>query len=417
MVWFRNDLRLHDHAPLYTATQQEAEILPIYIYEHIHNSFSEYGFKKTGPFRQYFIWESVHNLRCNLRSIGSELIVRTGNPLEIIPYLVKKYHLSHVYTQSLSAPDERNTEKKLDSLLFTLDCQLTLFPGETLYHISDLPFTIPSVPDVFTKFRIKVEKECTPPPLFPKPQKINTITHILPGEIPELQTYHTFDMFKGGETFAESRLNDYIWKTSSIAKYFETRNQLWGKNYASQLSPWLALGCISPRTMYYEIKKFEIERIQNKSTYWLYFELLWRDFFKFQVYKYKSAFFKPEGIKNARINSSYDAEKVSSWIDGTTENDLVNACMLQLKKTGFISNRARQITASYFIHNLKQPWIIGASWFESILIDYDACSNYGNWAYIAGQGNDPKNQRIFNMDIQEKKFDPERKYIQYWKSN
>jgi deoxyribodipyrimidine photo-lyase len=221
--------------------------------------------------------------------------------------------------------------------------------------------------------------------------------------------------FVGGETAALNRLNEYLWQNEGILKYKETRNELLGKNFSSRFSPWLALGCISPKRIYQEIRKFERERKANESTYWLIFELLWRDFFRLMGKKYKNQIFKPQGprnIKNTRLNS--DMHCFQKWADGETGVPFIDANMRELNQTGFMSNRGRQVVASFLSKDLKLNWLLGAEYFESNLIDYDVCSNYGNWNYIAGVGSDPREDRMFNIQTQMAKYDAAGTFVKYW---
>jgi deoxyribodipyrimidine photo-lyase len=191
-----------------------------------------------------------------------------------------------------------------------------------------------------------------------------------------------------------------------------------GADYSSKFSPWLALGSISPRFIYAEIKKYEKQFGANDSTYWLVFELLWRDFFRFMFKKYQTKFFLYEGIKTEKVNSKSLNEKLlNQWIIGETPSDFINANMLELQLTGFMSNRGRQNVASYFCNELNMDWRIGAAYFEQQLIDYDVCSNWGNWAYLAGVGNDPRGHRYFNIEKQAADYDKKMKFRKWWLDN
>jgi deoxyribodipyrimidine photo-lyase len=188
-----------------------------------------------------------------------------------------------------------------------------------------------------------------------------------------------------------------------------------GEDYSSKFSAWLALGCISPRFIYQELKKYEIEFGTNDSTYWLVFELLWRDYFRFMMKKYQSKFFQSAGIKNNNTRKvNYDSQKLQDWIEGTTGINFVDANMIELKLTGFMSNRGRQNVASYLCNDLKLDWRLGAAYFEQQLIDYDVCSNWGNWAYLAAVGNDPRDNRYFNIEKQSQIYDKNKEYRNLW---
>ncbi len=221
--------------------------------------------------------------------------------------------------------------------------------------------------------------------------------------------------FKGGEEQALKRLHYYFQETKLVLNYKNTRNELIGGDYSSKFSPYLAFGCISPRKIYHELKIFEGNNVANESTYWLIFELLWRDYFRFLMKKHQNKFFLSNGLKTGHTtNAKIDHKKIQQWINGETGIDFIDANMLELKLTGFMSNRGRQNVASYFCHDLNLDWRFGAAYFEQQLIDYDVCSNWGNWAYLAGVGNDPREKRIFNIEKQSKDYDPKFSYRKLW---
>ena len=188
-----------------------------------------------------------------------------------------------------------------------------------------------------------------------------------------------------------------------------------GGDYSSKFSAYLAQGCLSPKMIYQELKKYERERGDNKSTYWLFFELLWRDYFRFMMKKYNNKFFQQAGIQNKGITvNKHNINQLNNWINGNTGVDFVDANMLELQQTGFMSNRGRQNVASYFCNDLKLDWRFGAAYFEQQLIDYDVCSNWGNWAYLAGVGNDPRGNRYFNIEKQASDYDKNKTFRNLW---
>ena len=162
------------------------------------------------------------------------------------------------------------------------------------------------------------------------------------------------------------------------------------------------------------MKKYESEVDKNDSTYWLYFELIWRDFFKYVSMQHKDKFFSKDGIYGDNKEWSTDTEILSNWINGKTNEPFVNANMIELLETGFMSNRGRQNVANYLTKELKIDWRIGAEYFESMLIDYDVHSNYGNWLYNAGIGNDSMPFRKFNPRLQSERYDPNKLYEKTW---
>jgi deoxyribodipyrimidine photo-lyase len=423
IVWFKTDLRLHDNETLAKAIVQSEQIIPVYCFDDSHFETTKYGFKKTGSFRAQFLLESLQDLDANLRALGSGLLILKGNPEVEIPKIVQEYKVKKVFAKREVAYEEKQTEKRVQDELFKLRCELETFSTSTLYHAEDLPFAIKNIPDVFTKFRKRTEQDATVRAIFKKTAKIPSPV------IPEMQLltlsalgleFSVIDsrapiQFKGGATEFHKRVQHYFYETKCLSNYKETRNGMVGANYSSKFSPWLAMGCVSPRAIYHEIKKYEAEFGANESTYWLVFELLWRDFFRFMFKKHQTKFFLYSGITTDTVNSKSLNEKLlSQWINGSTNSDFINANMLELKQTGFMSNRGRQNVASYFCNELNMDWRIGADYFESQLIDYEVCSNWGNWAYLAGVGNDPRGHRYFNIEKQASDYDKDKSYRNLW---
>lgn len=423
IVWFKTDLRVTDNEALCKAIAENDHIIPVYCFDDSHFETTSYGFKKTGNLRTQFLLESLTDLDKNLRQLGSGLIILRGKPEEELPKIVELNRSRKLYAKREVAYEEKQTERLVQKALNKVHCELDTFSTSTLYIAEDLPVSIKNIPDVFTVFRKMLEKESKVRKALPKPLAINS------PEIPALTLPSLEDLglefteidsraaitFKGGETEAMKRLDHYFYKTKSLSVYKETRNGMVGADYSSKFSAWLAHGCISPRYIYKEIRKYESENGANESTYWLIFELLWRDFFRFMFKKHQTKFFLYSGIKTDKVNSKSLNEKLlSQWINGATPSDFINANMIELQKTGFMSNRGRQNVASYFCNELNMDWRYGAAYFEEHLIDYDVCSNWGNWAYLAGVGNDPRGHRYFNIEKQANDYDKNKAFRNLW---
>ena len=196
--------------------------------------------------------------------------------------------------------------------------------------------------------------------------------------------------------------------------YKERRNELDGWENSSKFSPWLANGNLSVRQICFNLNNYEQKSGANESTYWLFFELLWRDYFQWYAHLYGKRLFAFQGIKQQKPLTSFYPERFRKWCSGNTPYPLVNACMKQLNATGFMSNRGRQIVASCLVNELAVDWRYGAAYFEQQLLDYDVASNWGNWQYLAGVGADPRGKRHFDLDKQTRQYDPEGLFINKW---
>lgn len=422
LIWFKTDLRLTDNETVVKAIAQNDQVIPVYCLDENHFKNTPFGFKKTGSFRAQFLLESLVNLDQNLRKLGSGLLVIKGRPEIELPKIAQLYKAKKVYAKREVAFEEKQNEERVQKELFRLGCQFETLSTSTLYHAEDLPFSIKDIPDVFTNFRKKTEKESIIRPIFNKPTEISS-PQIPILELPDLEEFglekKMMDKraalhFKGGESEAIKRLNHYFYETKCLSKYKETRNEMAGPNYSSKFSAWLAMGCISARYIHNEIKKYETQFGANDSTYWLEFELLWRDFFRFMFKKHKTKLFQPSGILGKIKSSAINQKLLDQWMNGQTGVDFIDANMIELKLTGFMSNRGRQNAASYLINDLKLDWRLGAAYFEEQLIDYDVSSNWGNWAYLAGVGNDPRTNRYFDSDKQANDYDKSKVFRNLW---
>jgi deoxyribodipyrimidine photo-lyase len=329
----------------------------------------------------------------------------------------------------IQAPEEMQALALLKQAGLTVHAELE----STMIAVRDLPFSPDAMPDQFTQFRNKIEKAKY---LFTEP--VSAPSHIPPlpvdfkqsDLIPSTQTSiraesliqstdhphssfpHYRDAYRGGATAAEGHLRQYLARALPHT-YKATRNQLHGVDYSSKLSPWLALGSISARSVMKQLKQFESEQGANEGSYWLWFELLWRDYFRVLHLKYGKQLYCASGL-NQSEKPIHNARGFQHWCTGTTGESIVDAGMRELKATGYLSNRLRQVVASYLIYDLHSDWRAGAAWFESQLLDYDVYSNQGNWLYIAGRGTDPRGGRRFNPQKQAQDHDANGSYRALW---
>ncbi|KAK4854442.1 hypothetical protein QYF36_023900 [Acer negundo] len=446
IVWFRNDLRVLDNEALFKAWFSSEMVLPVYCVDpRLFQTTYHFGFPKTGALRGQFLIECLADLRKNLMYRGLNLMIQHGKPEEIIPSLAKSFGAHTVYAQKETCSEEVNVEnmvrKRLGKLVLSSSSSsslpskdkfvdlnsskspmLQLIWGTTMYHLDDIPFNSNSIPDVYTQFRKSVEakskvRSCIkiPASLGPPPTVEDW------GCVPSVdqlglqsQMVSKGMKFVGGESAALGRVYEYFWKKDLLRVYKETRNGMLGPDYSTKFSPWLASGSLSPRYIYEEVKRYERERQANDSTYWVLFELIWRDYFRFVSLKYGNALFHLGGPRKVEHKWSQDQKLFESWRDGCTGYPLIDANMKELTATGFMSNRGRQIVCSFLVRDMGIDWRMGAEWFETCLLDYDPCSNYGNWTYGAGVGNDPREDRYFSIPKQAQTYDPEGEYVAYW---
>ena len=421
LIWFTNNLRVHDNEVLATATTNHENVIAVYFFDPRHFEVSSFGFRKTEKYRAKFLIETIEDLRQNLENLNITLLVFQEQPERTIRSLCETYNVDSIYLQKEWTKEETEIINQVEGSI-PKSVKTHEFYSQLLYHPNDIEITRENIPEVFTVFRKKIEKtveiraEAVVKPM-PNQNLIENSSLIPTLEDLGFSSFETHPNsafpFQGGETNALKRLDQYFFDSKKLGVYKKTRNGLVGNDYSSKFSPWLANGSLSAKTVYWKVKEFEKEHFKNDSTYWLIFELIWRDYFKYISMKHGNKIFKLEGILDKKYDWSSDSSLISNWINGNTSEPFVNANIKELKKTGWMSNRGRQNVASFFAKDLKLDWRIGAAYFESMLIDYDVHSNYGNWMYTSGVGNDPRDRK-FNIKMQAERYDTNFKFRNLW---
>jgi deoxyribodipyrimidine photo-lyase len=403
-------------------------------------AISPFKSHKTGSFRSNFLLESAANLRENLRSLGNELHVYYERPEVILPQLARQVNTPgsklSIFCQKEPMSEEKLVEEEVRKSVAGLAEVIAVEGNQNLYHPSEVRKVFKrdnyaDLMDTFTPVKEKLERNCRVSSLLPIVHTLPPAPAVLPinsqgvGYMPSISELG-FDAsscvpdprgvmrFDGGESAAMNRIKTWIFEEDNLKEYFDIRNGMLGQRYSSKLSPYLAYGCISPRQIYHAVKDYEASKhISNKSTYWLIFELIWRDFYFFLGSKYGNDLFKLGGAHRVTSKTwSRDEEVIQRWKTGMTGQPLVDANMRELLATGWMSNRGRQIVASYLVLDLNIDWRIGADHFESLLLDHDVTSNYGNWNAAAGLTGGRVNR--FNIVKQSKDYDPAGEYIKHW---
>ncbi|MFD1515174.1 DASH family cryptochrome [Halomarina rubra] len=425
LVWVRRDLRVHDNPTLASAANDD--VVPVYVHDPRTVGEGRYGPQRVGPYRARFLHESLSDYRQTLRSKGADLLVRRGAPEEVVPELVETVGADTVHLQTMPATEEFGVENATREALRGAGVETERFWTHTLYHVEDLASDVEEVADTFTTWR-KVTESRQVRNQAPTPETLSladAAATLDSGDLPTVDEFGPWDEgdadpddrsvlpFEGGESAGRERVHDYVWEGDHLREYKETRNGLLGADYSSKFSPWLAVGALSPRFLHDEVRRYEDRRVSNESTYWLLFELMWRDFFQFQFVKHGAGFFSATGIRAVEREWPGGDDRFERWAAGETGVPFVDANMRELNETGYLSNRGRQNVASFLVDWLEVDWRRGAAYFEARLVDYDVCSNWGNWAYQAGVGNDSRNM-YFNVLKQADDYDADGEYVRRW---
>jgi len=426
IVWFRNDLRLHDNEALTDALQAAEEVVPVYIFDtRLFQHHTPSGFPKTGKFRAQFILESVADLRQQLRALGNDLYIRVGLPEEELFDLARQLKSSWVFCNRERTREEVAVQDALEQKLWSVGQEIIYSRGKMLYYTQDLPFPVTHSPDSFTSFRKEVERYVAIREPLPRPEAIPPSSIPLEmGAIPKLEDFghqpfeidpRTAIQFVGGETEGLRQLEYYFEGTQLIKEFKETRDYLIGRDYSTKFSAWLSQGCLSPKKIYQAIRNFESRFGKNEGTAALFNSLLWRDYFRLMAKKHGERIFERGGISGeADRNWKDDPQLFKLWQEGRTGVPFIDANMREIAATGYMSNRGRQNTASFLVKDLKVNWQLGAEYFESLLVDYDPASNYGNWNFLAGVGLDKREERHYNILSQAHRYDPNGDYVKLW---
>ncbi|KAI9892420.1 MAG: hypothetical protein M1814_001377 [Vezdaea aestivalis] len=430
------------------------------------------GFWRCGPHRAKFLAESVWDAKEALEKKKSGLVLRAGMVGPVLKELIEALESKDVGTvealwmTSEDTTEEKREEREVRKVIEDHGKTFKLWQDEK-YFIDDrdLPFPKPrDLPDVFTTYRKSVEplrsapRQALPEPkaLLPLPSSIPphpkpfTIPTSLPSLITALQkplkaaplisrppsfpsTTSSAHPFTGGSTAAQARLH-HLLLSGSMTSYKDTRNGLLGTDFSTKLSAYLALGSLTARQIHHALMDFEDGKAsaletapgyglgESKGSAAVRFELLWRDYMHLCARKFGHHLFRQAGFRH---DNSYPWKSISPgseaasilqrWCAGTTGTGLIDASQRELFHTGYTSNRARQNSASYLSKHLGLDWRAGAEWYESMLVDYDVSSNWGNWQYVAGVGNDPRGEaRIFNPIKQAFDYDPKGDYVKAW---
>ncbi|GLX85123.1 cryptochrome DASH [Thalassotalea loyana] len=422
---FTHDLRLEDN-PTLNALARECESLAfVYIINPQWFKPTNYHHQDIGFHRWRFICQSLEALARNLSDSKHRLYVAFGSPKQVISQLTTQHTFTHLGVAHQVGWYEqqhwRQVAKEFNELTVVSRWNSTLFEPSQLPD-DDAKYKS------FSRFRNFVEKKSVEVQL---PQASYGLKLRAPMTLPldvfDVEKASSLSgasqslrddlvessMFHGGELSASRHLRGYFSSQAPLS-YKETRNALDDWSSSTKLSPYLSQGNLSPRQVWLQKLSYEEVFGANESTYWIGFELLWREYFQWQATRQGTSLFTFKGVAQQSPLTSYFPERFNRWVHGSTPSPLVNACMNQLRSTGYLSNRGRQLVASYLTNELNIDWRYGAAYFQEQLIDYDVAANWGNWQYIAGVGVDPRGGRHFNIEKQQQQYDPDGSFIARW---
>ncbi len=418
LYWVTKDLRINDNTALNIASKSDL-LICVFVVDKKWFEANHYQSKSLGGNRWHFLQSCLSDFNERLLTFGQQLYIVYGDTFSTLGNLCEKYRITDVITTHLPGTYENNIITQFSDSF----PQVTVNKVEqfTLFTKTLLPFELQQLPVSYSKFR-KIMTDVAIPKLAPTVQNLPSQFKSMPSPtifrpqwLPPIlykKVKQGFN-FDGGEHDGLKHLNQYF-SSNLPTTYKEVRNNLDGWDNSSKLSPWLGSGCISPRQVMNAIVEFEDKQGKNSSTECLFLEILWREYFQWLHFKVGKKMYQFKGLSEHLPLTTFYPERFNKWCTGNTPYPLVNACMNELRKTGYLSNRGRQIVASCLVNELSVDWRYGAAWFEEQLIDYDAAVNWGNWQYIAGVGADPKGGRHFNIQKQTALYDLNGHYQSKW---
>jgi deoxyribodipyrimidine photo-lyase len=399
ILWLRRDLRVHDHPALAAARERADQLVPVFCFDDrlLH------GRHASGP-RAQFMLECLADLAESLAACGSRLVVRRGRPEIEIPKLVGQTGARAVHYTADVSGFARGRDRRV---AHAVGDTAAMYEHPGLFVVDDLEAIrtqIGSPYTVFTPFHrawVRSPRRRVagaPRRLPPVPSGLD------PGALPTLGELglrqEVFDPVRGGEGEARRGLTRFV--GAAAGSYGEKRN-LVAEERVSRLSPYLHFGCLSPRELEDRVDDRAFRR-----------QLCWRDFYAHVLLHFPAnAHSEHQQRYRGTIRWSHAHKRFEAWCEGRTGYPLVDAAMRQLKREGWMHNRARLVAGSFLTKDLGIDWRWGERWFMRLLLDGDEASNNGNWQWIASVGVDPQPafRRMFNPARQQSRFDPDGEYV------
>lgn len=397
IVWYRNDLRVHDHPALATACNDADRVVPVFIFDK--------SLLQRSANRTRFLFECLEDLRGSLKKRGANVVLREGDALQELQKLSDELHAEAIYYTADFTPyaitRDKNIKEKLNTITFRG------FPGRLAVSSLDKLHTKNGKDHkVFTPFWknwLQIERR----DIAPTPHSISFPTSITIGSLPKLKTVINTedlsgDVIPGGETAGRKRLHNFL--RDGIKDYHNQNNDM-AADGTSRLSPYLHLGCISPR---------EIETLlpEGQGADAWHRQLAWREFYHYILFKNPKNTMQEFQEKYRSLKWDTNKKLLQAWQSGKTGFPAVDAAMRQLNQEGWMHNRGRLVVGSFLTKDLWLNWRQGDDYFMRMLLDGDTANNNGNWQWIASVGVDPAPvyRRLYNPASQRDKFDPNGTY-------
>ncbi len=412
IVWFRQDLRLHDNPAFTLACRHHKVVIPIYILDEISTPL--------GGAQRWWLHHSLASLDSGLKKMGLNLCLRQGKALDVLKQLFEDHKIDSIYWNRCYEPGLIERDTAIKKFFQAYGAGIVSVNGSLLYE----PWQIKNMSGNFFKVFTPYWRACLKKIKVPEPYTTGCAPQALDVHSDPLVSWKLLptqpnwarafgDYWQPGEEGASKKLADFI--DINLNGYSISRDEP-AKDTTSKLSPHLHFGEISPWQVWRAIELAKLDKdCDVMSVDRFLSEIGWREFSYYLLYHFPS-------LANTNYKSNFDAFPwenndifLKRWQAGMTGYPIVDAGMRELWHTGYMHNRVRMITASFLTKDLFIDWRLGASWFLDTLVDADLASNSSGWQWVAGSGADAAPYfRIFNPVLQGEKFDPNGDYIKQW---
>ena len=402
IVWFRHDLRLTDNPALQAALAAGGAVIAVYVLE-----------EEAGAAARWWLHHSLRALSTDIAERGGRLILRRGDPVQVITALAAEVKAGSVHAARSYAPGWREIDRAVDAALkaqgvaFHRHLSISLFAPERIKTKTGTMY------GVYTPFSKACFEAGVPEEFFAAPEVIPKGPDVVSEALEDWGLLPTKPDWAGGmravwtpgEAGAEARLRAFL--AGPIQDYDETRN-IPGVHGTSMLSPHVHFGEISARHLFHRAAAMG----PGKGVQTFLKELLWREFSINLLWQHPDLRTKPIRPEFAAFPWGDDPPALRAWQRGRTGVPIVDAGMRELWQTGWMHNRVRMICASYLVKHLLIPWQHGEAWFWDTLCEADEAANAASWQWVAGCGADAAPYfRIFNPVLQGKRFDADGAYV------
>jgi deoxyribodipyrimidine photo-lyase len=400
IVWFRRDLRVHDHPALTAAHCEAGRVVPVFVLDPRLLDAGRFPSRN----RAWFLLAALRELRDALRERGGDLLVRRGRPEDVLPRLARETGAAAVYFASDVSPFAMARDRRAVAALGDVEARRT--PGNFVADVN-APRTKDGRPyAVFSPFH-RAWEQLPRREVHGAPRALRVPAGLDAGEIPAGPEPDAAEPFPPGERAARERLAR--WLAGPIERYADRHDRLAGGT--SELSPYLHFGCLSAR----ETEQRARARDSRGARAFVR-QLAWRDFYAHVLLHHPANARGAYKAQFDRLEWADDDDALAAWCEGRTGYPVVDAAMRQLLHHGWMHNRGRLIAASFLTKDLHLDWRLGEAHFMRHLLCGDEAQNNGNWQWITSIGVDPAPyfRRLYNPMTQQERHDPDGAYVRRW---